>query len=97
MKRWVCREGENLSIVTTSGQQPDNAICEARPEWISDELSESNGVVYIDAVKIRKKEENIQKYERKVRINGYKRRLHGLIKPFIYIVLGFVLGRIKFI
>ncbi len=70
MKRWVCKNDDgSLSMTATSGFEPAHMLCQAEDAWIVDELSYSDGIVFIDPAKVRDKEaakareDEIRKYD----------------------------------
>ncbi len=97
MKRYVVKEdGGYLGIVTATAPPP-NALCEARDEWLSHEISEANGVVYIDTDKVRKiaqAHEKMREHERKTRlIKKVKQNLNWVIVVVAF-AIGYWIGRI---
>lgn len=56
MKRFVIKNDDGtIGMTATSGFMPPNYLCEAHDDWIIDEITYSDGIVYVDPDKVRKK------------------------------------------
>jgi hypothetical protein len=104
VKRWVLLDENNhLQMWTTGGHEPVGTICEARGEWVLDEISYDpvSKVVFIDPAKVRIKKdaELAQKWEEKKRksIAETKQQIKWLLKmarPFsLGVAIGILLGK----
>ncbi len=74
-------------MVCTSGHEPPNFICEAKDEWVVDELSHDGLHVYVDPDKVRAK---IKVEEKKAFEMKIVRAKHWLekSKPYFYGAMG---------
>lgn len=65
MKRFiVLHEDGSLGVNTTSGQRPPNWLCDCHDEWVLDELTYSDGIVFVDPEKIRRKKMSLAEKKR---------------------------------
>lgn len=97
MKRYVVKEGDGTLCIVTAPLPPPNALCEARDEWLSYEISEANGIVFIDPDKVRKIREAHERQsaheKRQKLIDKVKRKMDWILVAISFAV-GFWLGRI---
>lgn len=73
-KRWVIKGDNSLEIHTTSGQEPPNALCEAKDEWTIYNISydETTGLVFYDPEKIARLQAKELEEARKKKFRDFK-------------------------
>lgn len=99
VKRYVIRnEQGNLAIVTTSGHYPDGFLCEAKSEWVVDELSyeSTSKLVYVDPIKVRAKDDERIRLQYKLtkqkRIKNFKKHAKEVLIYASLLVVGGLAG-----
>jgi hypothetical protein len=56
VKRWVVLTSDGtLEIQTTSGFEPPGMLCRAHDDWVTDEISYVDGIVFVDPAKVKAK------------------------------------------
>lgn len=56
MKRFIILNADgSVGMNATSGHLPPNYLCDAHDDWVIDELTYSDGIVYVDPEKVRRK------------------------------------------
>lgn len=56
MKRFVIKNDDGtIGMTATSGFMPPNYLCEAHDDWTVDIITYSDGIVYVDPEKVRRK------------------------------------------